>query len=133
MGRDSWRARQHDMEREKRRRIHPAWRGVGCLLMAVLAIGGFLFARWFLVNDAYYGWIYLPPEIVAPSVTSLPLWLRGAAAPLFQPGVLVSLVVGFLFLVFSFLLVNIAYAMAFPEKPGEFDVPPLRRDRRRKT
>jgi hypothetical protein len=62
MGRDSWRSRQHDIEREQRRRVHPAWRGVGCLLLVVLAIGGYLVSNWFLVNNTYYGWIYLPPE-----------------------------------------------------------------------
>ena len=132
MGRDSWRARQHDIEREQRRRVHPAWRGVGCLLLVVLGIGGYLFSRWFLVNNSLYGWIYLPPEILNPSVASVPAWLRGIVAPVFQPGALVSLTVGFIFLIFAYLFLNIAYSIAFPQKRGEFDVPPLRRERRRK-
>lgn len=133
MGRDSWRARQTDIAREKRKRVHPAWRGVGCLLMSVLAIGGYLFSNWFLVNNSLYGWIYLPPEILHPSAAAVPAWLRGIAAPVFQPGVLVSLVVGFFFLIFAYLFVSIAYSIVFPTKRGEFDVPPLKRERRRKT
>lgn len=131
MGRDSWRSRQTDIEREKKKRIHPIWRGVGCLMISVLAIGGYLFSQWFLVNNIAYGWIYLPPEVIAPSPAALPLWLRGLAAPLFRPGVMVSLIVGVLFLVFAILIVNIGYAVAFPVKPGEYDVPPLKRQRRK--
>ena len=129
MGRDSWRMRQHDIERENQRRVNPIWRGVGCLLMSVLAIGGFLFSRWFLVNNR---WIYLPPEILAPSITLVSPGLRPVFAPLFQPGVIVSLAVGFIFLIFAYAFLSIAYSFVFPEKRGEFDVPPLRRERRRK-
>jgi len=133
MGRDSWRARQHDIEREKKKRMHPAWRGVGCLLMVILSIGGYLFSRWFLANNAVYNWIYFPPEIIAPPITSAPAWLRPLAAPLFQPGVGLSLAVGFLFLIFAYLFVSIAYAIAFPIRPGETDVPPLKRERKRRV
>jgi hypothetical protein len=133
MGRDSWRARQHDIEREERRRVHPAWRGVGCLMMSVLAIGGYVFSNWFLVNNAAYGWVYLPPEILRPSIEAVPSGVRWMVAPLFGPGVLVSLAVGFLFLVFSYLFVSIVYAIVFPAKPGEFDVPALKRQKRRKV
>jgi hypothetical protein len=133
MGRDSWRARQHEIEREQRKRVHPAWRGVGCLMMSVLAIGGYIFSNWFLVNNSVYGWIYLPPEVVRPSIEVVPAGVRWMVAPLFGPGVIVSLAVGGLFLMFAYLFVSIAYAIVFPAKPGEFDVPPLKRDKRRKV
>ena len=122
MGRDSWRARQHDIEREERRRVNPVWRGVGCLLLTVLAIGGYLFSNWFVVNNEYYGWSYLPPEV-----------LRPAFAPWAPPGALVSVVVAFLCFLFAYLFLSIVYSFAFPEKRGEFDVPPLKRQRRRKN
>ncbi len=132
MGRDSWRVRQHDIEREKRRQIHPAWRGVGCLLMTFLAVGGFFFSRWFLGANLHNNWIYLPPEVLAPSIASVSPGLRPVFGPLFQPGVIVSLVVGFLFLIFAYLFVSIGYSVAFPIKPGETDVGPLKRGRRRR-
>jgi len=131
MGRDAWRARQHDMEREKKRRMNPVWRGVGCFLMTVLAIGGYLFSNWFLTQNYINQWIYLPPEVISPPIAAVPASLRTILAPLFGPGVMVSLIVGFLFLVFAYGLVSLAYSVAFPIKPGEFDVPPLKRVRRR--
>ena len=131
MGRDSWRARQHDIEREKARRVNPAWRGVGCLMMSVLAIGGYVFSNWFLVNNAYYGWVYLPPEVLRPSIEAVPAGIRWVVAPLFGPGVIVSLAVGFLFLIFAYAFVNIVYSIVFPVKRSEVDVPPLKRQRRK--
>jgi len=132
MGRDSWRARQHDAEREKKRRMNPVWRGVGCFLVSVLAIGGYLFSNWFLTQNYINQWIYLPPQVISPPMTAVPAILRSVVAPLFGPGVLVSLIVGFLFLIFAYLIVSIAYSIAFPIKPGEHDVPPLKRERRRR-
>lgn len=90
-------------------------------MLTVLTIGGYLFSNWFLVNNDYYGWVYLPPEILRPSF-----------APWAPPGALVSVVVGFFFLLFAYLFLSIAYSIAFPEKRGEFDVPPLKRERKRK-
>lgn len=130
MGRDSWRARQHDIEREKKRRMHPAWRGVGCFLIAFLAVGGYLFSNWFLTQNYINQWIYLPPQVISPPITSVPASLQSLLAPLFGPGVLVSLVVAFLFLIFAYGFLSIVYSVAFPIKPGEHDVPPLKRERR---
>lgn len=120
MGRDSWRSRQQDEEREKKKRMNPLWRGVGCLLMAILGIAGYLFSNWFLVQNDYYQWVFLPGEVIRPSF-----------APWLPPGALVSLSVAVLFVVFTYLTISIAYAIAFPIKPGEFDMPTPRRERRR--
>jgi len=132
MGRDSWRARQHDAEREKKRRMNPVWRGVGCFLMVVLAVGGYLFSNWFLTQNYVNRWIYLPPQVIFPPITAVPPILRSLVAPLFGPGVLVSLVVAFLFLIFAYVFLSIAYSIAFPIRPGEHDAPPLKRERRRR-
>jgi hypothetical protein len=40
MGRDTWRFAQHEREREAKRRLNPVWRGVGCVLLAALAVAG---------------------------------------------------------------------------------------------
>jgi hypothetical protein len=45
---------------------------------------------------------------------------------------LVRLVITLLALILSFTIVNFMYAVMFPIKPGETDVPPLKRDRRRR-
>lgn len=117
MGRDTYRYRQLDKEREERKRLNPIWRGVGCLLLVVMAVGGYAFAGWFLAANLDNGWVYIPPQAVQPAF--MPAW-----APY---GILVQLIVAFLFLLFGFGLISVFYALLFPIKPGETDVPPLRR------
>ena len=117
MGRESFRYRMLEEQRLKKKRLNPVWRGVGCLLMVVLTLGGYLFSNWFLVQNYVNNWIYLPPEVIRPSF--LPAWV--------PPGTMVSAIVALLFLVFSFGLVSLFYAIFFPLKLGETDVPPLPR------
>ncbi len=64
MGRDTWRFAQHEREREAKRRMNPIWRGIGCVLLAALAIAGYLAAGWFLQQNAAQSWVYLPPELI---------------------------------------------------------------------
>jgi hypothetical protein len=117
MGRDSWRFRQMDEAREKRKRMNPVWRGVGCFMMIMLSLAGYLFSTWFLTENALNQWIYLPPEVIHP--TFLPAWV--------PPYAFASFVVALIFLILSYGVVSLVYAVAFPLQPGETDAPPLRR------
>jgi hypothetical protein len=116
MGRDSWRFAQHEREREAKRRMNPIWRGVGCVLLAALAAAGYFAAGWFMQQNAVQGWVYLPTVIInIPYLTFLPA------------GLLLRLFIGFVFMLFGYGVLAVVYAMAFPVKPGETDVPPLKR------
>jgi hypothetical protein len=116
MGRDSWRYAAHERERLKKKRMNPAWRGVGCFMIVLITLAGYLFAGWFLRANAAQQWIYLPPELINPS------W-----ATFLGGGVLLQLVTALLFMIFSFGLINIIYSIMFPIQPGDTDVPPLKR------
>jgi hypothetical protein len=121
MGRDTWRFAQHERERAAKRRMNPIWRGVGCVLLVALAAAGFFAAGWFLQQNAQQGWVYLPPEIInIPRLTFLP------------SGILVQLFMAFVFMLFGYGVLAVVYAMAFPVKPGETDVPPLKRTRQKR-
>lgn len=121
MGRDTWRYAQHEREREIKKRRNPIWRGVGCVLLVLLAMAGYFVSGWFFVANAQQQWIYLPPGImVIPFAPWLP---RGMLAQLF-----VALVV----VLFGYAFLSFLYAIFFPIKPGETDVPPLKRGGPRK-
>jgi hypothetical protein len=118
MGRDTWRYAQHEREREARRRVNPIWRGVGCILLVALAVAGYAIAGWFLRENAAQSWVYLPPELMnIPRLEFLPT------------GIVVQLFIAFVFMLFGYGVLALAYAMAFPIKPGETDAPPPRRAR----
>lgn len=122
MGRDTFRYRQLDKEREARGRIAPIWRGVGCLIMAGFTAAGYLFANWFVRANLINGWIRIPNEAYYPSF-----------APFLGGGLLIKVVVALLFLLLSYGVVSFIYAVLFPIKPSETDaMPPRRRPKREK-
>jgi len=121
MGRDTWRYAQHERLREIKRRRNPVWRGVGCILLVALAVAGYLAAGWFLRENSAQDWIYLPPELMnIPSLEFLPT------------GIVLQLFIAFVFMLFGYGVLSVVYAISFPIKPGDTDVPPLKREPRKK-
>jgi hypothetical protein len=127
MGRDTYRYRQLDKEREERQRISPKLRGLGCLIISFFMLLGYWFTGWFLNANAANGWIYLPRAILAPD---LPTFLN-SLEPALDQGVLVRLVVGILFMLISYGMLALVYAIFFPIKPREIDAPRPRKRRRK--
>ncbi|MCJ7512614.1 MAG: hypothetical protein MUO23_06540 [Anaerolineales bacterium] len=123
MGRDSWRYAQHEREREIRKRQNPMLRGVGCLVVVIFGLLAYFFSGWFLQANSVNAWIYLPLEIILPP-EQLP-WI--------PPGFLVRLVIAVMFMVASYGLLSLAYAVLFPIKPGETDFPKPPRPPKKKT
>ncbi len=127
MGRDTWRYAQLERERAARKRGNPVLRGVGCLLLVALAFAGYYFADWFLIANFKNGWVYIPYEALNPSF--VPTWL----SPYLGGGGMVKLIAAGLVMVFGYGILSIVYAILFPVKLGETDVPPVRRGRARKN
>jgi hypothetical protein len=90
-------------------------------MIIVLGTAGYFFSGWFLRANAQNNWIYLPPEILRPDF-----------APSLPPGVLVQIVVALLFMIFSYGVLSVFYALFFPVQPGEHDVPQLYRRRKKR-
>ena len=116
MGRDSWRHRIQEETRLKKKRGNPIWRGVGCMVMLAVALGGYFFSGWFLRANARAGWIQIPADLIRP-----------AFAPWLPSGLIVQLIVAFLFMMLSYGIVTTIYAIVFPIELGETDSPPLKR------
>jgi hypothetical protein len=102
--------------------MNPVWRGVGCLLIVAIGALGYLFANWFLVQNVINRWIYFPPELINPDVRVIGDLLAG--------GNLIRFVVALTFLLFAFAFMNFFYAIIFPVKPGELDLPTPKRKRK---
>ena len=115
MGRDTWRHQMEDKERAKRKEIRPIWRGIGCFLVVVLSVGGYFFGDWFLKQNEANDWFNLPDILI--SIPGLP-WLPS--------GFLLNILIAIVFMIISFGLLNIVYAILFPIQPGKYDSPPLK-------
>jgi hypothetical protein len=127
MGRDTWRYAQLERERAAKKRGNPIWRGVGCLLLVALAIAGYYSASWFLIANAENRWVFIPNEALNPSF--VPTWLF----PYLGGGGMVKLITAGLVMILGYGILSIVYAILFPIRLGETDVPPVRRGRARKT
>lgn len=112
MGRDTYRFRSLDKDREKQHRLDPKWRGVGLILIALFATAGYYFAFWFLRANAENGWIYIPRAALYPKF-----------APFLGGGRLIMIIVAFLFTLLTYTILSVIYAMAFPIRLGETDAP----------
>lgn len=113
MGRGSmWSDRRFYEEREKKKRMNPVWRGVGCILIVILGTVAYFFSGWFIRQ----GLVYLPPEVIRPSFAS------------FLPdGVFAQIVISILFMMLSYTILSIIWAVMFPKQLGETDAPPMRK------
>jgi hypothetical protein len=124
MGTGSYEFREKVTKRDKERRLSPVWRGVGCLLVVLLALAGYGLSGWFLVANQQNGWIYLPYELYYPPF--LPPFLS-----FLPPGFLIRVGIGLLVMVFGYGLLSFFYAIFFPIKPKETDAPPPKRRKRK--
>jgi hypothetical protein len=113
-GRDTWKYQRLDEERAKKKRLHPAWRGIGCFLIVLLGIVAYFLSGKIIVS----GLIYIPPAARQPSF-----------APWLPENVFVQVVASLIIMMLGYAFMSTLYAVAFPIKPGEYDVPPLKRDR----
>lgn len=119
MGRDSIRYRSDERERAKRKRLNPIWRPIGCVLILALAVGGYFFAGWLLDQNARNDWLPIPEILLNPQL--------GVELP---EGLLFKLVVAFIFMIISYGVLSVIFAILFPIQLGEYDHPPLRPRRR---
>jgi hypothetical protein len=121
--RGSWKFRQLEQERAKKRETNPIWRGVGVILVAVMGVAGYAFSGWFLVENVANHWIYIPPQLYFPKVPAVLDFLGN--------GNMLRFAVALIFVLTAFAILNFVYALAFPIPPGEFDMPtPKRRPRK---
>ena len=104
--------------------MNPVWRGVGCLLVIGIGQLGYLFANWFLVQNSINGWIFLPRDLINPNIPVVGDLLSG--------GNLVRIVVALTFLLFSFAFMNFFYSIVRPIKPGEYDLPTPKRQKKKR-
>ena len=96
----------------KRRRLNPIWRGIGCLTLVGLVVGGYFFAQWFINTNFTTNWIYIPGELGGPPQ---------------YPWLFAKLAVGIIAAIAGFAILTMIYGIVNPIRPGELDAPPEKR------
>ena len=107
-------------------RIHPIWRGIGCILFLILPIVAFVAANLLLEMNSKQGWIPIPAELNDPYVIPQ---VNYTISNFFATLMLTALI-----LLLGFGLIMVLYSIIFsilgPPKYGPMDAPPIRRKSR---
>ncbi len=101
-------------------KIHPIWRGIGCIMMVFLPVMSYMGAVELVKANYYQGWILMPIELAGPP-----------QYPYLYAYLLVALI---LLLIGSGLLITIyslTYRVATGPSQGPLDAPPQWRKRKR--
>ncbi len=92
--------------------IHPMWRGIGCIFMAIIPILSFVISNTLIANVATLKWIVLPPEMIVPNYSDPLIVVRVLYTAI------VSLVLFFTISLVTFILNSIMN----PKRKGPYDV-----------
>lgn len=131
---------RYDRKPEDKRRwkVHPIWRGIGCILLIVVPIVSFFLARFYM---AYVNIFPLPRELLRPVI--LPFYNIAVIDKIiyrindFFGGQLLygDLFFTIIFIALGFGVLSIIYGMIYrmigPPRYGPLDAPEQKRNRRR--
>lgn len=119
-------SRQQSQQMKPKPQMNPIWRGIGCIILLVLAIGGYLAAGFLL--DLNQRDPFLP--FAVPANFSVVI-IKGLPA---VPGrILVQLGAMVLVDIFAYAFLVIVYGIINPPRLGPQDAPPPERRKGRKS
>jgi hypothetical protein len=111
--------------RERPWKIHPIWRGIGCILILIIPVMSYAGSALLVQYDLQQAWFPIPKELAQP--VNLPF--VGNVPYLFANLIvtLVLMLVGYGVLTSFYALI---YRIVGPPSLGPLDAPPLRRTHR---
>lgn len=89
---------------ERREGTHPIWRGIGCIMMVLIAVMSYAGASLLVDANGKHGWVQVPSELRG----SLPKIIISG-----QPVLYVELFVAFILAIVGFGLFVIVYSLVF--------------------
>ncbi len=92
--------------------IHPMWRGIGCIFMAIIPALSFFASNILINNSNTISWIVIPPEMLLPNYSDPLILIRILYTAV------VSLVLFFIISLTTFILNSIIN----PKRKGPYDV-----------
>ena len=107
-------------------KIHPVWRGIGCVMMVIIPVISYAGAALLVESNQQHHWITMPAEFMAavsiPYVSVVPHLI----ANLLVTAVLIFIGYGALMIFYSAI-----YRLIGPPTLSPIDAPPERRKRRK--
>ena len=119
-------------------KVHPLWRGIGCVLILMIPIMAYAGAIEFWKANQAHQWFTFPPfmsKAISISFLKYIPVLDQMINPVLQRALYGHLVFMLIFMVLGFGLLSMVYASLYrfigPPRYGAYDAPPVRAPRRR--
>ena len=103
-------------------KIHPIWRGIGCLLVLIGPPLAFLIAHLLVDMNIENGWYPIPGELMRPyTIPGIGYTLSHLYATLIVAMVLILFGIALIMIVYT-----TVYSLMGPKRYGPLDAPPVR-------
>jgi len=122
-------AQQRSMER-KPRKIHPIWRGIGCILVIIFPIIAYSMAHLLVNMNADEGWLRVPRELA--KAVRIPVPEMSIIVPYLYAKVVLTVLILVLGSGLFVILYAIVYQFLGPSRYGPLDAKPVRSNPKRK-
>ena len=113
---------------ERRWKVHPVWRGIGCIMMIIIPIVSWAIASLFVDANKAGRWLDVPAGLDAPAGVDIPFLTTDLIVT-----ALVALVVAVLLFGAYTIFYMLIYRVTGPPSRGPQDAPPQKHRRARKT
>jgi hypothetical protein len=100
-------------DKPEKPKVHPIWRGIGCILLVVNPVISYVAADYFITNKETYTWVIIPEKLIVNSLPD-PLLL----VKIFYTAIIVAVLYSLLTII-TFLL-NSFFGKS---KYGPYDIP----------
>jgi hypothetical protein len=106
-------------------KVHPIWRGIGCLMLLIAPPVAFAAADMLVKMNMQARWLPMPPEMSRPyTIPEIGYTVDHALASLIVAAIL--LILGFAVMM---IIYSIVYGMMGPPRYGPLDAEPIRKRR----
>jgi len=102
-------------------KIHPVWRGIGCVMLVLIPLMAYAGASLLMEANAHNHWVPVPREFRGP-----------AQYPYLYAHLGVTLLVSMIGFVVMVIIYSLVYRFAGPPRYGAQDAPPPRKSSRRR-
>lgn len=102
--------------RERPWRVHPIWRGIGCLLLIIVPVISYVLADLLVKENLRQRWLAIPRELAGP-----------ASNPYLFSKILLAVVVAVVIFGVFTVLYSLIFSLAGPPRYGPYDSPPPKR------
>ena len=109
---DQYQTRKPMEDKKEKNKVHPIWRGIGCVMVAVIPFLAYSGAVLLFNNRYKFPWLSIPQEIVFPTIKD----------PYLMVKILYAIIIAFVLYVIMGIITFVIDKAFGPSKKGPYDV-----------